>query len=151
MTLNSLLVLAVLTCAGTSACPVMASAQPKPPDDDVRADSLARAYREASRTFTTPELERRMAARRAVQRNGYCASLAGVLRRDAVDALFSYLRMRLQLEFSLPHDQLFAYVPSRYVVEALPGVPPVVGAPNAMTVVPLSEDRSFPQDPWKRK
>jgi len=126
-------------------------ARPGEPQDEYRADSLARAYREAVRSFKTAELERRMAERRGVQRSGYCQTLAGVVHRNGLDALLSYIRMRLHLDFSLPHDQLVAYFPSRYKVDPTPGVPGFATAPNAMTVVPLYEDRAFPRDPWKRE
>ena len=118
---------------------------------DARNDSLARAYASAIRAFKTPELEKRIAARRAIQRSGYCAALSGVIRRDPVDALLAYIRMRLQLEFTLPNDQLVAYFPSQYKVPEMPGVPRIAGAPNAMTVVPLYEDKSLPADPWKKE
>ena len=119
--------------------------------DSAGYDSLARAYRNAIRAFTTPELEKRMAARRAVQRTGYCAALSGVIRRDPLDGLLAYIRMRLQLEFTLPNDQLVAYFPSQYKVPEIPGVPRIAGGQNAMTVVPLYEDKSLPADPWKKE
>jgi hypothetical protein len=118
--------------------------------EETRTDSLARAYREAIRTFKTVELEQRMAARRAIQRSGYCHTLAGVIRRNGLDALLSYIRMRLHLEFFLPQDQLVVYYPSQYKVEKIPGVPGFASAPNATTVVPVFEDRTFPADPWKK-
>ena len=119
--------------------------------EEVFSDSLAREFRVSLRRFKTVELAKRVAARRAIQRNGYCRILAGVIQHDALGALFSYIRMRLFLDFSLPQDQLVVCIPSQYRVETIPGVPPVVGAPNAMTVVPLYEDRSFPPDPWKKE
>jgi hypothetical protein len=151
VTLTSVIVLGGLVLAASPALPAPAEAQQREPVEEFRADSMARAYREAARTVTTPELERRIAARRAVQRSGYCTTLAAVIRHNALDALLSYIRMRLHLDFSLPHDQLFAYIPSQYKVGPTPGIPPVVGVPNAMTVVPLYEDRSFPPDPWKKE
>ncbi len=151
MTLTSVIVLGALVLAGSSTLPAPVDAQDRQSVEELRADSMARAYRVAARSLKTAELERRVAARKAVQRSGYCTTLAAVIRHNGLDALLSYIRMRLHLDFSLPHDQLFAYIPSQYKVEPTPGVPPVVGAPNAMTVVPLYEDRSFPPDPWKRE
>lgn len=147
------IVLGGLFLAGLPTHPakVYGQEQNRQSEEDLRADSLARAYRESVRSFKTAELDRRMAARRAVQRSGYCHTLAGVIRRNGLDALLSYIRMRLHLDFSLPHDQLYAYIPSQYKVEPVPGVPPIAGAANAMTVVPLYEDKTFPPDPWKRE
>jgi hypothetical protein len=121
------------------------------PGGDVSVDSQARAYAAAIRAFKTPELEKRIAARRAIQRSGYCACLSGLIRRDPLEALLAYLRMQLQLEFTLPNDQLMAYFPSQYKVPQMPGVPRVAGGQNAMTVVPLYEDKALPADPWKKE
>ena len=120
-------------------------------DEDRMADSLARSYRDAVHSLKTPELEQRMEARRRIQKSGYCHTLAAVVGRDGLGALLSYIRMRLHLEFTLPNDQLYAYFPNPIKEERIPGVPGFTTFGSPWIVVPLEEDRTIPDDPWKRE
>jgi len=116
------------------------------------ADSLASVYRQQVSELSSPARDRRNEARRALQQQGYSQSLAGVLRHDALDAAFAYLRMRLLLEFFLPHDQLFAYFPIATSPEKrTAGLPGFTTFGGGMIEVPLGEDWRFPADPWERR
>jgi hypothetical protein len=75
------------------------------------ADTSGASFRRQRAAFSTPKLEQRNAARLFLQRRGYVSVLEGVLRDDPVDAILCYIRMRLHLEFSLPHDVLVEYEP----------------------------------------
>ena len=109
-------------------------------------------YRKQVRELTTPELERRNGARLDLQRRGYSQTLYGLVRRNGFDSVLAYIKMRLQLEFFLPHDQLIAYFPG--VAPApprIPGLPRFYTFGGGMVAVPLEEDWTFPLDPWRRK
>ena len=75
------------------------------------ADTSGASFRRQRAAFSTPKLEQRNAARLFLQRRGYVSVLEGVLRDDPIDAILCYIRMRLHLEFSLPHDVLVEYEP----------------------------------------
>ncbi len=116
---------------------------------DRQQDSLAAAVRSAIAGMTTPELEARKARRRLLQQHGYVSILSQTLRADGLLALIMYTRVSLQLEYSLPRNTLYVYVPVRQ-----PAVRDSTGRRfhtfrSGPIAVPLNEDRSFPEDPWK--
>ena len=112
------------------------------------ADSLGAEYRRRLSLLTSPELEKRMANRRKVQREGYAGVVSGVVRRDGLGALLAYARMRLQLEFSLPNDVLIAYFPLLHDASLQDSLSASTTFGSRLYGVPLIEDRSFPRDPW---
>ncbi|HLB01375.1 MAG TPA: hypothetical protein VJO14_08315 [Bacteroidota bacterium] len=79
--------------------------------------------------FATPEYYDRKKTRREFQRTGYMNMLHDILALDAVSALLSFIRIRLQIEYSLPHYTIYF----RTVTGGL---------------MPLPEDWTFPEDPW---
>ena len=78
-----------------------------------------------------PLREHRKSIRRDFQRRGYANVLLNVIEQDGFSALISFIKMKLQTEYSLDHSPI-AYRISRKQVEIVP------------------EDWSFPVDPWKR-
>jgi hypothetical protein len=115
----------------------------------VQTDSGVSAIRRAMAGLTSPEFEQRKRNRRLLQQRGYVLMLQEVIRHDGLSALFSYLRMRAQLDFHLPQNTLMVFVPILYTPPPGPHMPPVTGAPSPPMGFPLVEDRSFPTDPWK--
>jgi hypothetical protein len=113
------------------------------------ADPSVSAFHRAMSRLTTPEFEQRKRNRRTLQQHGYALMLQDVIQHDGLSALFSYLRMRAQLDFHLPQNTLMVFVP--VVQPPPPGLhlPPVTGAPSSPMGFPLVEDRTFPHDPWK--
>ncbi len=119
------------------------------PEESAGQDSLAAAVRTAMAGMTTPELEARRARRRHMQQHGYASVLSQTLRSDGLWALVMYARTSLKLEYSLPRNTLYVYVPVRQ-----PAARDSTGEHFAVfrsgpMAVPLREDRSFPEDPWK--
>ncbi len=126
----------------------------RPPGDGVESaahqDSLVAAVRAAMAGMTTPELEQRKARRRLLQQNGYTSILSHTVRYDGLWALIEYSRVSLQLEYSLPRNTLFVYVPVRQPPESRREGSHFQTFRSGPMAVPLIEDRSFPEDPWKR-
>jgi hypothetical protein len=79
--------------------------------------------------FATPEFRERKKIRREFQRAGYANMLHDILSLDGLGALLSFIRTRLQIEYSLPHNTIY--------------FPDVRG-----NLWPLPEDWTFPADPW---
>jgi hypothetical protein len=115
-----------------------------------RQDSLEQAVRTAMARMTTPELEQRRARRRLLQQEGYVSVLAEALRSDGLQALITYTRVSLQLEYSLPRNTLFVYVPVRQPPGRDTTGTHFYSYHSGPFAVPLYEDRSFPEDPWKK-
>lgn len=115
-----------------------------------REDSLAAAVRAAIAGMTTPELEDRKARRRLLQQHGYASILSQTLRSDGLWSLIMYTRVSLQLEYSLPRNTLFVYVPIRQPASRDSTGGHFTTFRSGPMAVPLHEDRSFPEDPWKR-
>lgn len=117
----------------------------------VREDtgSSVSAFRRAMARLSSPEFEQRKRNRRLLQQRGYALLLQDVIRHDGLGALFSYLRMKAQLDFHLPQNTLMVFVPIVYTPPPGPHMPPVTGAPSSPMGFPLVEDRTFPPDPWK--
>ncbi len=117
-------------------------------EESAGQDSLAAAVRTAIAHMTSPELEERKARRRALQQHGYASVLSQTLRSDGLWALVMYARVSLQLEYSLPRNTLYVYVPIRQPAprDSTGGHFATFG--GGPIAVPLREDRSFPEDPW---
>ena len=113
------------------------------------ADSSVSAFHRANSGLTSPEFEQRKRNRRLLQQQGYVLMLQDVIQHDGLSALFSYLRMRAQLDFHLPQNTLLVFVPVVQPSPPGPHLPPVSGAPSPPVAFPLVEDRTFPPDPWK--
>lgn len=148
---TSALLLAI--CLGLAISVHLTHTQSNPtfPASERLQDSLRNEVSAAIARLTSPELEARKARRRALQQKGYADILFHVLRRDGLWGLFSYFRLSSQLEYSLPQNTLYIYLP----VKTSPtrrdsSVWGFTGAPSGPMAVPLNEDRSFPEDPWRR-
>jgi hypothetical protein len=140
--------LALLLPAATLLPPAAAAQSPSPQRAPENVDSLAREVRRAMASLSTPELERRKELRREFQQRGYAEILSARLAGDGTGALLAYLRMALQLEFFLPRNTLYVYLPV-----APPGrtdSAAYVQRRSAPIAVPLRENRSYPEDPWAR-
>ncbi|MGA2624566.1 MAG: hypothetical protein ABSF91_11975 [Bacteroidota bacterium] len=98
-------------------------------------DSLVRLYEDyiprlLSRAYI-PAREHRSYILRDCQRRGYSNMLMDITQRDGFGALLSYLKLKLQLDYSIDRSP---------IVYRMRGGPQLI--------VPL--DWSFPVDPWKR-
>jgi hypothetical protein len=101
-------------------------------------DSLAVEFRTALSTLTSPALEERKRTRKQMQRNGYAAALLNMIGQDGLTAALVFARMKLHLEYAISHRQLYVHVP-------------VVRGEGRTVALPLSDDWTFPLDPWKRE
>ncbi len=116
---------------------------------ETHQDSLAAAVRDAIAKMTTPELEKRKARRRLLQQKAYASILSQTLRSDGLWALITYTRVSLQLEYSLPRNTLYVYVPVRQPSRHDSSGSHFYTFGSGHWAVPLTEDRTFPEDPWK--
>ena len=114
-------------------------------------DSLSALHRASTTRLTTPELEKRVAARRAMQQKGYADILFHTLRNDGFWGIIASARSHLQLEYSLPREPLIIYVPIRQPEQRGPRLPGFTGAPSPPAAIPLFENRVFPEDPWAKR
>jgi hypothetical protein len=131
--------------------------------DPDKSDSTASVYRKASAVLTTPESGRRLEERREMQRHGYASTLHDAIRYDGLSALIAYIRVKIQIEYSLDHTPIYynasADLPdpptakrsgtpsfSERIISLLESRTPNTG-PAYETVL---EDWSFPPDPWKK-
>lgn len=112
------------------------------------ADSLQSAYFRELATLSSPQLEERKTRRRALQRQGYTEVLHEVIAGDGLAALMSWLRLTLQLEYSIARYPLFAYArgPETRRDTTLSGL--LLPASRGLVKLPLVDDRSFPINPW---
>jgi hypothetical protein len=85
-------------------------------------------------TMTPRDLVRQKQVRNRYQRRGYPEILCAALSEDGLSALFSYVKLRLHVEFSMPHKAF-------YIVEPYPGY----------AGIPYPEDWNIPADPWKKE
>ena len=127
---------------------VTAAQVPSAQSDRENLDSLQREVRRAIASLSTPELEKRKELRREFQQRGYSEILSASLAGDGLGALLAYLRMALQLEFFLPRNTLMVYIPVSAPERA--DSTAYVQRRSAPVAVPLVEDRSYPENPWKR-
>jgi hypothetical protein len=121
------IVIALIVCTTI----VLASAQ-----QDL--DSLARALNLEIAKLTSPALEQRKRIRRDMQRSGYATVLSDVLAADSFSAIIAFIRMKLQIEYSISHRP----VSLRIKVERGEG---------KVWSIPLSDDWSFPENPWEKQ
>lgn len=124
-------------------------------------DSSQRSYLQALAHLSTPKLEERKHLLRSFQRRGYSSTLTEVLRGDGFTALTSYLRTRLQIEYSLSHEPVMVDISARdeqptqsdslshflhskrtMMLPARQRQPIMIG---------LDIDWTFPEDPWARE
>ena len=99
-------------------------------------DSLERTYQQALLHVSSPKLGERKRLLRSFQQKGYVSALGEILRGDGFTALASYLRTRLQIEYSISHELVMVDV------SAVPGLPIWYG---------FDINWEFPKDPWKRE
>ena len=88
--------------------------------------------------MTSPELEQRKAQRRSLQQRGYATALQSALEGDGLSALLAIVRAHVQIALHMPHTPLSIHYP----IKRPPGWPPLYYE------VVLSDDWSFPDDPW---
>jgi hypothetical protein len=108
--------------------------------DQQHTDSLTQGLAQALRGLTSPELEQRKARRRSLQQRGYATALQAELEGDYLSGLLAIVRAHLQIALHLPHTPLSVFYP----VKRPPGWPPL------FYEVVLSDDWSFPHDPWRK-
>jgi hypothetical protein len=126
------------------------SGQRREAETDEREDSLAQAFRVAAANLSSPEMEHRKKMRRELQQNGYAGVLRDVLDGDGLSGLLSAVRMKAQIEYSLPHHTLFVYlkpVAAARRDSTLPGFFTMGGGPVEFA---LHDDWTFPVDPWQK-
>jgi hypothetical protein len=116
-----------------------ASAQQLPiaADTTVKYDSLGQIFSRRLTKISTPAYEHRRQILKELQRRGYANVLMDVVTFDGLSAFATYLKIKLQIEYSLLHTTLFAYF--------------LVPHTGKQVAIPLPEDWSFPEDPWKKE
>jgi hypothetical protein len=124
-------------------------------------DSLELAYLHALSKLSHPKLEERKRVVRGYQQRGYASSLRHVLDGNGLSAILSYLKTRLQIELSLPHEPILVNVSALREVSPLPMdslhlLPRkrvsvlLPSRPNQQIHFGLDIDWTFPIDPWSR-
>lgn len=141
-----LILLAPVFALGFSSAP--APGQRSVQDENI--DSLARSFQAMTGEFTTPEFERRKQLLRLFQRRGYVQTLSDVVAGDGVSALLTLLKVHAQIEYHLPHNQLYFLLPPAEVRKSPSSSPWQFQAsvPGPM-YIPLIQDWTFPADPWR--
>jgi len=114
-------------------------------------DSLSSGFRSEVRRLTSPQLEKRKAARLELQRRGYVNTLAGVISADGLDALLAFVRSRLQLEFSLPHEPIAMEFPLVGPDDIPRNARGFVSLGQGTFSITLADDWTFPVDPWEKR
>jgi hypothetical protein len=113
-------------------------------------DSLAQAARDAVAGIRNLQLEERRATRRMYQQRSYAELMRHTLASDGLGALIAYSRAELRLEFFLPRNTIYTYVPVS-VPDPHDSLPGRLYQPRSGPIaIPLPEDRTFPADPWSR-
>ena len=117
--------------------------------NDENLDSLSKSFRAMTRQFTTPEFERRKKTLRLFQQRGYVEVLSDVVAGDGLSAALSLLKVRAQIEYHLPHDQLRFRLPVNEAPRR-PSTDPwhFQSTQSPPYDVPLVQDWTFPEDPW---
>ena len=136
------ILLAALGCCGPIGRAQYTSGQPD-------ADSLAQAYERSLSSLTSPQLEERESLRRSLQQRGYASVVYDLCRNDPLSALLSHLRTAAQLRWFIPHTTLYVYLPVRQPPQQS-RMRGFTGAPSPPIAVPLRDDWSFPEDPWRK-
>ena len=119
--------------------------------DAERLDSLAHAFRAGAAKLTNPELTRRREIRREFQRRGYASILSATLERDGLGGLISWARTKIQLDFHLPHNTLYIFIPVTAPPPRDSLLPGFTTFGSRLVSLPLNEDFAFPEDPWEKK
>jgi len=122
-------------------------------------DSLERTYLQELAHLSTPKLEERKHLLRSFQRKGYSSVLTEVLGGDGFTALTSYLRTRLQIEYSISHELVMVDISARHgqpiqsdsLSNRLRSKPTIIlpTRPREPVMVGLDMDWTFPENPWK--
>jgi hypothetical protein len=129
----------------------MTLVQAQPVMGERQWDSLSAGYFRQLSRLSSPALEARKANRLDLQRRGYANTLAATIRGNGLDALLAFIRMKIQLEFSLPHEPLvlvFPIVQPEHIPRSAQGF--FSFGQQSMSVT-LSEDWTFPEDPWHKE
>jgi hypothetical protein len=101
--------------------------------------------------LTSPALVQRRAGRLDLQRRGYVHTLSAAVRGNGLDALLAFIRTRLQLEFSLPHEPLVIQFPLVEPDQIPRNSRGFFSLGQRTFSVALSEDWTFPVDPWEKR
>ncbi len=101
-------------------------------------DSLSAVLNLKYSQVTSPALEQRKSDRKNMQRKGYSNILCDVLMNDGFSALISYIKTKMQIEYSISHRPLSLIVP-------------IERGDGKTWSIPLPDDWSFPIDPWKKE
>jgi hypothetical protein len=129
------------------------------PTERENVDSLQQEFLHAFSRLTTPKLEEKKQLLLSHQRRGYANTLAEVICGDGFTALVSYLRARLQIEYSMSHELVMVDISARHTqppdsLSLLPRNKPTIilpTRPRQPMMIGLDIDWSFPEDPWKRE
>lgn len=147
--MKSILLVLVLACA-LGLNPGTSSGQQEMKDENL--DSLANTFRSATSRLTTPEFERRKESLRLLQRQGYVQTLYDVIAGDGPSALISLARVHARIEYHIPHNQLYVYVPPPSRPPSTTQSPWQFLAPEqGPMAIPLVQDWTFPADPWEKR
>jgi hypothetical protein len=127
-------------------------ATPLMPDSGTNLDSLARVAQHAAASLTSPEIASRKEIRREFQQRGYANVLYEFEEGDGLSALMSYAKMTAHIEFVLPHNTLYAIIPIVQPPRRESHLPAAIYSPPSSPplMVPLREDWTFPEDPWRK-
>ena len=104
----------------------------------IYSDSAARGFALAISKLTSPALEERKRIRCELQRTGYSNVLMDVLANDGLSAMLSYFKVTWHIDFSMSHRPIIIQIP-------------IVEGQGKTYDVALSDDWTFPADPWKKK
>lgn len=100
-------------------------------------DSLAKIFNMETSKLTSPALEHRKQVRREMQRGGYSNILSDVLMNDGSSALISYVKTKIQIEYSISHRPLLIIIP-------------IERGEGKTWSIPLQDNWTFPANPWKK-
>lgn len=125
-------------------------------------DSLARRFNIQLTKLTSPALEERKRVRLAMQRSGYSNVLKDALNGDGLSALISYMKTKLNIEYSISHRPLSIQIPiggaKKEKNTGFSRKPPnqierIITESKAEQFweATLYDNWTFPADPWKKK
>ena len=126
------------------------------------ADSLEHAFVHAVSKLSPKKLVERRELVRGYQRRGYASTLLDVLNINGTNAILSYLKTRLQIELSLPHEPIMVNISalpeaSSQTMTSSNSLPRkgfsiiLPSRPNQEVWIGVDIDWTFPTDPWKRE
>jgi hypothetical protein len=105
---------------------------------DRNLDSMAKALNIEIAKLTSPQLEQRKRVRAAMQRSCYTHVLSEMLLDDGLSAIISFLKAKLNIEYSLSHRPLSILVR-------------IERSGGKVWPITLPDDWTFPVDPWKKR